>query len=142
MTVVFDFDGSLALARSLWSVADELDGVRATREASAAEALVGWQGVYGDQFVTRVDHEQVSARVVAEQLRGEANGWAEEWRKAIDQVNRDRYAAAVRSVEADRGFWDDVGGFFFGHNDLPSEPSPAATPTPPGFAATRGFANY
>lgn len=140
--VVFDFDGSLALARMLWTMADELDGLLVTRSSLAETALTDWIGNYANEFSGRIDHEQQAGSMLARQLRAEAGGWAEEWRKAMDQENWNRYAAAVDRVEADRGVLDSIGGFLFGHSDLPPQPSPAAVPVGPGFAATRSFANY
>jgi hypothetical protein len=141
-SVVFDFDGALQLARLSWQTADELDRLRGERCSHAAAALSDWVGAYGIEFTTRIDTEAQTAFVVAEQLRAEANGWAEEWKQAMDQENYNRYQAACDRVRDQRGTLDKIGGFFLGHDDLPSTPKLAARPAPPTFAATRGFANY
>lgn len=140
--VVFDFDGALQLARLSWQTADELDRWRGERSTQAAAALDGWTGAYGTEFVGRVDTELQTAVVVAEQLRAEANGWAEEWKQAMDQENHNRYQTACDRVRSGRSFLDDVGGFLFGHDDLPPTPARAARPAPPSFSATRSFADY
>ena len=142
MSVVFDFDGSLALARSLYDVAADLEGVSVGRRALAGSALADWRGVYADEFTGRMDHEQRSGAAVAVQLRAEADGWAEEWRKAMDQENWDRYAAAVNRAKWKKGLLDKIGDAFFGDDDLPKTPRPAARPSGPMFAPTRSFADY
>ncbi len=140
--VVFDFDGSLALARSLWSVADDLDALRVQRGGLADDALVDWLGVFADDFTLRADNEDATATFLVEQLRAEAQGWAVEWQKAMDQENWNRYTLAVERVKADRDWKDDLGGWLFGHDDLPPTPAAAAVPASPSFTATRSFANY
>lgn len=140
--VVFDFDGALRLARLSWQTADELDRWRAARSSRAATALTGWTGTYATAFVARIDTEVQTALVVAEQLRAEANGWAEEWKQAMDQENFHRYQAACDRVRSRRDLLDDIGGFLFGHDDLPPTPSLAARPAPPSFSPTRAFAEY
>ena len=35
-----------------------------------------------------------------------------------------------------------VGGFLFGHDDIPPDPTPRGVPSAPGFAPTGGFAHY
>lgn len=140
--VVFDFDGALQLARLSWQTAGELDRLRRERGSQAAAALTGWSGAYGVEFVARVDAETQAASVLAEQLRAEATGWAEEWKQAMDQENYNRYQAACDRVRDDRSFLDGVVGFFGGHDDLPDTPRLATRPAPPSFGATRTFADY
>ena len=108
----------------------------------AVAALTDWSGAYGEQFTVRIDHELQGVAIVARQLRDEANGWAIEWKEAIDQENYNRYQAACDRVRDDRGFVDTIGGALFGHDDLPPTPRHAATPQPPTFAATSAFADY
>jgi hypothetical protein len=141
-SVVFDFDGALQLARLSWQTADELDRLRGERGSQAAAALTDWVGAYGVEFAARTDSDVQGAFAVAEQLRAEANGWAEEWKQAMDQENYNRYQAACDRVRGDRSTLDKIGGFFVGHDDLPPTPKLADRPTPPLFAATRRFANY
>lgn len=141
-TVVFDFDGALQLARLSWQTASELDALRTARADHAAAALTGWSGAYGVEFVHRIDDEAQTAFIVAEQLRAEANGWAEEWKQAMDQENYNRYQAACDRVRDDRNLVDDVIGFFAGHDDLPDAPALAARPSPPTFSPTRCVADY
>ena len=105
-------------------------------------ALAHWSGEYADDFVERIDTEQSVGVQLVGQLRGEADGWAVEWQRAMDQENWNRYAAAVKRVEHDRSLVDSFVGFFAGHDDLPSQPAPAGVPVAPGFWPTRSFANY
>ena len=140
--VVFDFDGSLQVARLSWQAADELDRLRGERSTLAVDALTDWSGAYGVEFAGRIDDETLSASHLAEQLRGEANGWALEWTKAMDQENYNRYQDACDRAHDDRSVVDSVVGFFTGHDDLPPTPARAGQPQPPSFAATRTFADY
>lgn len=140
--VVFDFTGSLELARRLWSMADELDALLGLRRTLGTEALAHWQGVYAVEFVERLDDELTTGSTLVGQLRGEAGGWATEWQKAMDQENWNRYAAAVQRVEDGRGWGDKIGGFFTGHDDLPPTPTGAGLPAASNFLPTRSFANY
>ena len=52
-------------------------------------------------------------------LRGAAMGWAEAWANALNQQNRRLYARAVHRTKESRSWTDNVGGFLFGHDDLP-----------------------
>ncbi len=142
MSVVFDWGGSLNLARALHSMADELTDLAGSRARLATTALAHWQGTYGEQFVGRIDDEVHTGTRLAAQLRAEAEGWAIEWQKAMDQENWDRYQATKRRVENQRSNWDKLSGWAFGHDDLPNTPSAAARPIAPHFAATRNFADY
>lgn len=140
--VVFDWSGSLRVARLSWTMAEQLDQLVGERSAAARAALASWLGVYADEFAARIDDEVRTAANLAEQMRGEANGWAEEWRKAMDQENYNRYQDACDRVRDDRDLGDKIAGFFTGHDDLPDQPAPAASPAPPNFAPTRKFASY
>lgn len=140
--VRFDYDGSLALARRLWQFADRLDTLSGVRHRWAAEALVEWEGRFGTEFAGRVDTEFSDGGRISADLRGAAVGWAQAWANALNQQNRRLYARAVHRTKNDRSFGDKVGGFIFGHDDLPPEPFVRATPTAPYFPATGGFAIY
>ena len=140
--VVFDFEGSLDLARSLWRLADDLEQLLSSRSASASSALTNWAGRYADEFVDRANDEQSTGSMLAQMLRSDAYGWAFAWTQAMDEQNRVLYAREVTRVENDRSTLDRIGGFFTGHDDLPSTPRPASVPQPPYFFSTRTFARY
>ena len=142
MSVVFDWAGSLNLAKALHAVADELTGLAGSRAGLATTALSHWEGMYGEQFVGRIDDEIQTGTRLAVQLRAEAEGWAIEWQKAMDQENWDRYQAAKSRVENQRSNWDKFSGWALGHDDLPNTPKAAGRPVAPNFAATRSFADY
>jgi hypothetical protein len=139
--VVFDWTGALRAARLSWQAADDVERLIGERGRLASDALVNWSGAYATEFAARVDDELQTAAAVAGQLRGEAEGWAIEWKNAMDQENWNRYQAACDRVRDDRGLIDKV-MFWQGHDDLPPEPSMAAVPRAPGFVPTRQFANY
>jgi hypothetical protein len=140
--VVFDFAGSLRLARLSWRLADLLDQMARTRGRNAGDALTDWTGGYATEFTVRIDDELVTAARLSEQLRAEAGGWAIEWKQAMDQENYNRYQAACTRVRSRRSGWDNFTGALFGHGDLPSEPDLALTPAAPYYYATRQFADY
>ncbi len=138
----FDWDGSLRVARRLWALADEVEAVMRSRDTSAADALVDWLGSYGRQFAERIGTEHTGATGVVAGLRDGANGWAWQWKQAMDEQNRRLHAREEQRRKDDRGFLDNVGGFFFGHDDLPPRPAEASVPTAPDFFATRSFVRY
>jgi hypothetical protein len=140
--VIFDWTGSLLLARRLWEVAERLEALTATRHRQAGNALVDWNGSTAVEFATRVDAECSDCARLSNALREEANGWATEWSKAVDEENWVRYQEACQRVRSQRGAMDKVGGFLFGHDDLPPEPRSARPPSSPGFAPTRKLADY
>lgn len=140
--VAFDFDGSLELARSLWRLADDVGTLLSSRAASATTALTNWAGRYADDFVDRAETEQSTGTTLAQMLRADASGWAQAWAAAMDEQNRILHARESKRIEDDRGLLDQIGGFFTGHDDLPSMPEPASVPQPPSFFPTRSFVRY
>jgi hypothetical protein len=140
--VRFDWTGSLRVARRLWALADEIEATMSSRVGHAEYALVDWLGAYGTQFADRVNDETAGAGAVVAGLREGANGWAFQWKSAMDEQNRRLHARAEQRAKDDRNIGEQVWGFFAGHDDLPPKPSEAAIPTPPSFAATRGFARF
>lgn len=140
--LVFDWEGSLSAARQLHTVAGDLQGLADRRAPLAEAALADWLGPFADDFITRFNDEQTNVNTLVPALRAEADGWALEWKRAMDQENQNRYANAVDRVHARRSTWDSVWGGLTGHDDLPSMPSPANIPTAPSYWPSRGFANY
>lgn len=136
--VPFDFEGVLTLCRQLWSLADELDGVKATRAVAAVTALTKWEGKFGVEFARRADDEGVSAGQIAIGLRSDATGWAAAWKTAMDENNRRRWARHHEEWKDDQGFLDGL----FGSDDETPNPQPVGQPQPPGFAATGTLVRY
>jgi hypothetical protein len=137
--VPFDFDGSLTLARRLWSLADLVDHDMARRGQAADIARARWRGPYRAEFDTRVDIEANSARRIAEGLREEAKGWAEAWREALEEQNRRNRAARVAEERNSRGWFERNIGDRFGGDDSEDQVPPCPTvplPKPPGFVPT------
>ena len=140
--LVFDWDGSLLAARQLYAVAGDVQSLSDRRTPLAESALADWLGPFADDFVDRFNDEVTNINVLVPALRSEADGWALEWKRAMDQENQNRYANAVDRVHERRNAWDSFWGGLTGHDDLPSMPSPAGIPTAPNYQPTRGFANY
>jgi hypothetical protein len=140
--VVFEFEGSLALARLAWATAGELESLMTDRRRRATETLLRWQGGSATEFGDRIEAEARAVAAIAAELRAEAGAWAIEWTHAIDQENYNRYQDACDQVRADTSIWDWGRDALFGEDDLPPQPAPAATPNAPTFAPTRSFAHY
>ncbi len=140
--VRFDWEGSLAIARRLWETADGIDTSMANRVTAAEGALVDWLGLYGDEFVTRIDAEARSASSIATGFREGANAWAFQWKSAMDEQNRILHAREEQRVKDDRSLADDYLWSWNGHDDLPPAPAEVPVPSAPGFAATASFVRY
>lgn len=140
--VRFDFDGSLALARSLWRLADDLEALAARRSTEAERTLTGFTGAHAVQFATRVVDEVRDLAVAAGEARHAASAWAQAWADAADEQNRRLFAAECDRVRARRDLVDRVTGFLGGHHDLPPQPRPLAVPRPPLFRSTGSFTRY
>ncbi|HWL38320.1 MAG TPA: hypothetical protein VNQ77_19185 [Frankiaceae bacterium] len=143
--VRFDFEGSLALARRLWALADELESARTRRAADADAARHEWRGRYADEFNRRMADEATGFVNVVHGLREEARGWAASWKRAMDEQNRRNRARQVDAVRADRGWFErNVADRFTGdHSDdeVPEAPE-ADVPQPPYFTATQREVTY
>lgn len=135
--VSFDFDGALAAARRLWAFADQLDALAATRESAQAAASVGFEGPFATEFDRRVLTERADLGRAVVQLRAAATAWAEAWRDAIDQENRNRNARAYRYNQQHQGLFGWLDGV-----ERPPEPVPVATPRPPAYAPTGGLQQF
>lgn len=141
-SVRFDFEGSLDLARSLWRLADDVEQLLSSRSTMASTALTSWTGRFAEQFAERATDEQSIGATLLQMLRTDAHGWAQAWTAAMDEQNRVLYAREKKRVENDRSNLDKLGGFFTGHDDLPSMPRLASVPQSPYFFPTRSFARY
>lgn len=138
--VPFDFDASLALARRLWLLADEVDHVRATRDTTADNARTRWQGAKRDDFDRRTTDEEASAIRAAGALRDEATGWANAWRDALDEQNRRNRAQRITQIRDNRSWAEaNIGDRVLGDDSdeqVPDEPVVTA-PQPPQFLPTQ-----
>lgn len=144
--VDFDFDGSLALARMLWDLADELEREHRGRQRQGEVALAKWRGPYARQFAQRQATEEASASNVVAGLQADAEAWAAAWVEAMYQQNKNNRAAKVDQVRDDRGLiekgWDEYG---FGEDDSESKVAAAErppTPQPPSFTPTAELQDF
>lgn len=137
--VRFDFDGSLALARRLWVLADELEAEDRGREVEFDAAVGRWRGAHGNEFRNRREIERTSRGHVAAGLRDDAHAWARAWAAALDQQNKNNRAAAVERAREERNLLEKGWDATFGKDDSEQEvpvPSPVRVPAPPRFAPT------
>ena len=137
--VQFDFEGSLALARQLWALADEVDSADRARESQFDDAMVKWRGAYADEFRNRRETERISKGNVVAGLREDAEAWAQAWASALDQQNRNNRAAAVERVREERNIFEKGWDATFGQDDSDREvpmPEPVRVPIPPRFEPT------
>lgn len=143
--VRFDFDGALALARNLWTMADELEGQAAAMGEAGMTALSGWLGPYGTEFLGRRDVEHDSFGIVVQGLRAEAITWGQGWAGAVNEANRRRRAAAVAAEQANRSMMEKVADAMVHGDDSDRQIAPVvevSPPQPPSFAATGGLQNF
>lgn len=140
--IAFDFDAALALARQLYTLADQVAGVGATRQSGAEGAGIGFQGSYAQAFATRMANEAASVSAVAGGLRADAHQLASDWKAEMDQENRVRYARHVDALKARRSELDKITEFFVGGFHYPPEPEGVPTPQPPAFAPTAALVAY
>src|SRR5699024_934588 len=103
--VVFDYEGSLQLARMLWSLADDLRSEAIEREGAAQVALEKWKGRYAGEFGERNSAETSSRLEVAHQLREDARNWAKAWQAALDQQNKINRIKKVQQVSDERAWY-------------------------------------
>ena len=138
-TVVFDFEGSLDLARALWRLADEVESQDRAREGEFETAKKKWRGAYGDQFVVRRDEERTSVRTVIEGLRTDARSWAKAWADAKFQQRKNDRVAEIEEIRANRGFVERTYDTITRHDDSEDQVAPAvpvSPPQPPTFTPT------
>lgn len=138
--VQFDFEGSLQLARMLWSLAEELSTEDTTRNSKAETALAKWAGPYGTEFAERRSTEATSRQAVVEGLRRDASAWAESWAIALDQQNKNNRAAKVTELREGRSGWEKFSDKYLWTEDTSEQdvrPVPeVTTPVPPNFHPT------
>lgn len=135
--VVFDYEGSLQLARRLWTFADAVESARSVRESDAEGPLKSWLGPLVADFTARMDNESTSLSSAANALRSEATAWGAMWQSAVNEQQRINHARECKRIEEDRSGAAKFFGGLFGHNDLPPAPDPVPTPTGPGFHVER-----
>jgi len=140
--VRFDYVGSLQLARRLWALGDQVDELMSNRIGHAQTALTDWLGAYGTQFAERIDSESMQTAAIAGELRFAAEQWAVRWAEAMNEQNSINHAREIKRVEGDRNVLDEVSGFFFGHDDLPTSPLTIGIPAAPNFYATGTLTRY
>jgi hypothetical protein len=141
--VQFDYGGALALAATLWSLADDVDALATTRERASASASEEWEGSYGAQFdVASVDAAS-RARSVATSLRGDAEAWAQAWAKAMDDQNDITYQREHDRVWREHNAERERSWLTWPYPvNLPRRPDPVAVPSAPSFAATAELVSY
>lgn len=97
---VFDFTGSLELARTMWAFGESLAGSAATRAGSRNTALNAWQGVYGDEYRERAATEDQSELNIRSNIGNEAVGISLVWATAVSLMNGTLYAEAIDDQRA------------------------------------------
>lgn len=135
----FDFDGSLELARRLWSLADDLVDEDNGREGEYDTAMAKWEGPYGVEFAGRRTDERSSRTAVVTGLRADARSWAAAWAAALDQQNKNNRAAAVQHERDSRNIFEQGWDATFGEDDSDEQVAQVPdvpVPTPPLFNAT------
>jgi hypothetical protein len=139
--IVFDYEGSLQAARTLWALADELKQLRDERVKWAEHALEDWRGLAGQRFRNRSlgrDRNNLNRMVLA--LEAGARDWAAAFAKAVDEQNLVLYSretTRVGRVRAERNLLEDAIALIHDDERLPRRPEPCAVPRPPSFHSDR-----
>lgn len=142
-SVVFDFNGALALARSMWALAGHVEDTRNARSQAAATALRQWRGRFADQFRQGAAADQANATNIADALRTDARLLATRWTDAMQQQGNVLYAEHKQRVIAQRSLWEQIGDTIFGdHTNYGPTPKRPAVPQPPNFAPTAALPRY
>lgn len=139
--LVFDYTGMLALARRLWSLAEEVWAAMASRTSLAGPAQANFAGGYANQFRDCLGDEQTHATRVAAALRSDADLCAQAWQKAMDEENRRRWAAQVEALKKQRSLVQEAWDHWFGTR-FPPEPGGVARPRAPGYIPTAELVRY
>lgn len=152
--VVFDFDGSLRLARTLYALSVSIEDDASTRAGNFTIATAKWEGAYGVEFVGRRDDEITKESNVVAQLRGEADLWAQAWAGAMDQQNKNNRAARVTELAEEKrddrsllekgtdGLGISSDESWQEANDEVPMPAPVAVPVAPHYTATAQETTY
>ncbi len=143
--VVFDFEGSLRLARRLWRLADEVTLAAGRRIEAREAAQAAWRGPHAEHFATvRAPNEDASTANVVAALRQEAVGWGVMWAAALNDQNRINWARAVEQEKDHRSTTERFGDFFVGDDSAGQvpEPPPYPAPRPPTFVPTGSLVHY
>ena len=132
--VQFDYGGALALAATLWRLADDVEALATARERASTAASADWEGSYGAQFDVASVDAVTRARAVATTLRADAQAWAQAWAKAMDDQNDITYGRAYdnawRAYELER---ETTGSRC---RTTSSTSGPVSVPAAPSFAPT------
>lgn len=137
--VVFDYDGSLEVARRLWALADRLGTEMTARETARGDAEVGFVGKYAGQLIDRVGQERTDVDNAVTQLRAGADAWAAAWKDAVDQQNQNRYARAYEHSKNNQGF---LGLGRLDGIERPPDVQHVTIPVSPSYAPTGGFQSF
>lgn len=140
--VRFDYDGSIAMARRLWQLAERLQTLSSERLSWAEEALVHWQGPKADEFADRINTEIGDLDRGEQEVRSGAVLWAEAWARAINVQNRRLWAREAHRRKQERSFWQKSVDHFNGFDDFPPDPPEYGPPQPPHFTPPGGIVTY
>lgn len=142
--VDFDFEGSLQLARRLWTMAEEIQAEDIDRNADFTTAKARFEGPHAESFVARREEERTSRTTVIESLREDARQWASAWADAMHQQNKNNRAAKVEQIRADRHWGERFIDSFVGDDSEEQVPVPERpqNPWPPEFGPTASLIDY
>ena len=144
--VQFDFEGSLQLARQLWSTRRRRPdrGRRSGDPVRRPPRPSGWGPTpTSSSAVGRTSGRRAPRS--SPRLREDARLWAEAWARALDQQNKNNRAAEVERVRDDRGMFEKGWDSTFGEDDSDDQvpmPEPVSVPTAPSFLPTATEITY
>lgn len=136
--VAFDFEGALALARTLYDLSIWLEGALADRAGAAEGASYAWRGPLGDEFRLQAATDDDEARRLAASLHGASIDWAQAWADAMTEQNRRSRERRIAELAAGRSWAehavdvvtrDDPADHVAAAEWVPRPPSPDYLPT-------------
>jgi len=116
---IFDFPGSLELAKALHQYANLLDRECGLRALVRDRNLDAWKGKLGDNHRERAETEDTDTTLLYDELKEAADDWRTKWQESATEMNRVLYNEMIeaqqeyvnektRRANAEKSWWDKV----------------------------------
>jgi len=128
--VVFDLDGALQLARTLYNLSIWLEGALNDRSGAADEASRAWRGPQRDQFRLQAAADDDEARRLAASLHGASIDWAQAWADAMTEQNRRSRERRGAELAVERSWAEHALDVVSGHDPADRLPMAEQVPRP------------
>ncbi|MEM9565984.1 MAG: hypothetical protein AAGA93_25420, partial [Actinomycetota bacterium] len=135
----------LVHCRQLFDASTQLNHLAVGRHQAAFDARRQWEGEHEATFALRMSQEADDLTARSRDLLDDADAWAHIWADTVNQINRERRAAAVDRVRSERSAGERFVDVFHGDDsdDLVRPVDPVAAPTAhTRYAATGGLESF